>query len=129
MMKFFKYLLLARVFKKSKKNIIILTISFILLIFSVLIINDLINVSTKAVAYMLLLSKWIIVFILSISIFFNLSKILNTFYSPLSIKNDKEKTSTDAINQNYKKEKILAKEKLLTQSDLIIQKYKKEQEV
>ena len=93
---------------------------FILLMFSTLLINDLLDVATGSEKYIFLTVKWIMVFLLLSIIIYNTLKVLNAITQPLSIASSPKPKVVDT-----KKEHIMAKEQLSTKSDQIMQKYMK----
>ena len=119
MLKVFKYLFLANLYRKAKKSFVMLAVYIISLVLLNFILNDLIGVATGMVIYVLIFVKWISILVLLILIAFTLLKIFSHASSPFENKDD-EKTL------DCKKTRILAKEKLSTKSDLILQKYVKD---
>ena len=127
MFKTLKYLFLASLYKKAKKSFMMLVVYVVSLILFSLIINDVIDVATGGLVYILLSIKWIVILSLVSLIAFNLLKIFNIAINPFeSTSTDKEIDVTKQKPSVLKKERILAKEKLFTQSDLILQKYMKD---
>ena len=120
MFKVVKYLFIANLYKRAKKSILFLSGSFIALILTTFLINDVIAVASGMSVYILLLSKWIMIVSLLIFIGFQVVKIINIASSPFS-------SSADKPSDGTKKENILNKEKIYTKSDLIVQKYMKDE--
>jgi len=127
MFKTLKYLFLASLYKKAKKSFVMLFTCIVSLILFSLIMNDVINITTSEIIYMLLPLKWIVILFLFSLIAFSVLKIFNIAANPFESKLiDKETENIKQTLNNTKKERILAKEKLFTQSDLILQKYMKD---
>ncbi len=120
MFKTLKYLFLANTYRKAKRNILTIVAMFILLMFSTLLMNDLLDVATGSEKYIFLTVKWIMVFLFLSIIVYNTLKILNAITQPLSIANSSKPKVVDT-----KKEHIMAKEQLSTKSDQIMQKHMK----
>ena len=116
MLKILKYLLLARVYKKTKKNLLFLLLCFIALALISLIVNDAMSVASGFNVAVLLMIKWFSVIVLLGFMVLNILKIINIASSPFAIK--------DKIIDE-RKDKIMSKENIFSVSDLIIQKYKK----
>ncbi len=126
MFRVFKYLIMASIYKKAKKNFIILFISAFFLIITNLIINDLIEISSDKIIFLLLLSRWCITLILLSLIIFSITKIFNIIVNPFEKKDNQSLLSTTSkVYKDEKKDYLLSKEKLLTKSDLIMNKYTK----
>jgi len=126
MFKTIKYLFLASLYRKAKKSFMMLFVYVILLILFNFIIDDIINIASSELVYILLLIKWVVVLSLLSFIAFHLLKIFNIATNPFEAKStDKEIDDTKQTSSDIKKERILHKEKLFTQSDLIMQKYTK----
>ena len=118
-----KYLLLANLYKKAKKSFVMLFVFTVLLILFTFIVNDILSVSTGAMVYVVLLTKWIVIFSLLALMGFSVLKIFNVASKPF----DKgEDSKSETAYKDTKKEKILSKEKLSTTTDLILKKYTKE---
>lgn len=90
----------------------------VLLLLSIFIMNDLIDISIGVTVYILFLIKWVLILSLLGLIGFSVLKIFNIASNPFE---EKENTPADT-----KRDRILCKEKLLTESDLIINKYLKD---
>jgi hypothetical protein len=117
---------MASIYKKAKKNFIILFISVFFLIITNLIINDLIEISSDKIIFLLLLSRWCITLILLSLIIFSITKISNIIVNPFEKKDNQSLLSTTSkVYKDEKKDYLLSKEKLLTKSDLIMNKYTK----
>ena len=125
MFKVFKYLFIANLYNKAKKNFLLLFGSIISLILISLIINDAISVASGISIYIFLIVKWISILSLLILIGYSLIKIINIATSPF-INEDNENNSPEKEVIDTKKDRILNKEKLFTKSDLILQKYMKD---
>lgn len=118
-----KYLLLANLYKKAKNSFVMLFVYTVLLILFTFIINDILSVSTGSMVYVVLLTKWVVIFSLLALIGFSVLKIFNVASKPF----DKgEDSKSETAYKDTKKEKILSKEKLSTTTDLIMKKYTKE---
>ena len=121
MLKMFKYLFLANLFKKAKKNIVIAASMLLLLMISTFLMNDLLAVASGSDKYLFLLIKWVLILLFIAITVYNLLKVFNTATESVGIKPKSEAVVvTDA-----KKERILAKEHLQTKSDRIMKKYMK----
>jgi len=118
MFKLFKYLLLASLYKKAKTNFVILSVCFVMLILSWLMLDDLIPHLAGMNVFIFLTIKWVSIILLLGVMWFNILHIFNIATNPLNSQED-EVTKT-------KKNKILTKDKLFTKSDLIMQKYTKD---
>lgn len=112
-----KYLLLANLYSRAKKNIIALFVALLFLIVVTFIMGDIIDVSNGVTLYSLIALKWFFILATVSFIVFNLLKIINLATTPF----EKEKKT------DKKREKILEKENLLTKSDIILEKYTKAQ--
>ena len=123
MFKILKYLFVANVYKKVKKELIIFTISLFLLLLSSAILNDIITVTTGVNLYALIVVKWVVVLLLFAYIFFIFVKIVNVITSN-PFKKKKLRTTTPNEVVYSKREYILNKDVLLTQTNIILQKYK-----
>lgn len=127
MFKTLKYIFLASLYKKAKKNFKMLFIYIIALILINLIVDDLMGVTTNLTIYILLAIKWSSTFVLWYLIGHNIFKIFNMATNPFEQKEDLATQSVDdTTSSDSKKKRILDKDKLLTKSDLIIQKYMKD---
>jgi len=127
MLKAFKYLLLASLYKKAKKSFVMLFVYLVALMLISFIINDLMSISTGVAVYILLLIKWVLILSLLSLIGFSILKIFNIATNPFESKEDEvTKSNKEKLFTDTKKDRILAKEKLFTQSDLIMQKYIKD---
>ena len=114
-------------YKKARKSFIALFVCIVLLALAGSIMNDLLSVSTGAAVYMLLIAKWTISLLLLGLIGFNIMQIFNIAADPFGNKqNEVSKSDMEQVSKDAKKDRILAKEKLLTKSDLILQKYMKD---
>jgi hypothetical protein len=126
MFKTLKYLFLASLYKKAKKSLLMLCAYVVSLILFSFMINDVINVATGGIVYILLPIKWIVILSLLGLIAFSVLKIFNIASNPFEAKDKKRDENTKQIPSGTKRERILAKEKLFAQSDLILQKYIKD---
>lgn len=120
MFKALKYLLLANLYKRTKKNFLIFFGSIVSLILISLIMNDAVSVASGMTLYILIIMKWTVILFLIQLIGLNLLRIINVATTPFAA--ESKKTSSVDI----KKEWILNKEQLFTKSDSILQKYMKE---
>ena len=116
MLKILKYIFVANLYKKAKKSFVMLFIYVVALILLNLIFDDILSITTGAGMYILLLTKWVVILSLLSLIGFSILKIINVATNTFEVK--KEQPAKD-----MKKDRILAKEKLLSKSDLILQKY------
>jgi len=125
MFKVIKYLLLANLYKKAKKSILLLVGLFSFLLFFTLIINDLLSVESGINIQVLLLVKWIVIFTLVMFMVRTILQIINRAKAPFE---SEEVTSSQKIKElANKKEYILNRKRLLTEKDVILQKYMKDQ--
>ena len=124
MLKIFKYIFLANLYKKAKKSFLWLLGSFVSLILLSFILNDLISVSSGMSIYILLGIKWLGVLILLGLVGYNTIKIINVATTPFETTKVLP-ISTKKNIHDAKKEYILNKDRLLTKSDLIVQKYQR----
>lgn len=120
MLKLFKYLYLANLYKRAKKSFLMLFIYLLCLMLTVFIINDIISVTTTSSVYLFILIKWVVTIALLVLIGLSLIKIIDTALHPM-------RDEQNPIKKDSKKERILTKEKLRSKSDIIMQKYKKTQ--
>ena len=125
MFKILKYYFVITIYKKAKKQFLILAISLIIMILSGLIINDVMTVASDLNLYFLIVLKWIIIFLMMIYITFNFIKILKLAMPETNPIIMKYKNIITLNNEpvNIKKETILKKDKLFTESDNILHKY------
>ena len=125
MFKAIKYLFMANLYSKAKKNFLILFGSVLGLTLVSLIISDAISVASGMSIYVLLIVKWIFILVFIIMIGYSILKILHIAINPLGVENkNTKKTKEEVLDE--KKQYILEKEKIFTKSDLIIQKYMKD---
>lgn len=117
MFKVARYYILLNLYQKVKRNIIAVMLSVFLLIVTIYLFGDLIDMAEENNKYYFVYTKWIFLFFLLSLIAINIIKILNTIRIPFS--NDQKETDVDV-----RKEKIIAKEHLLSRSDLILDRYR-----
>ena len=125
MFKILKYFFVISLYKKAKKQFVILAISLITILLSSLIISDVMTVVSGLNLYVLIVLKWCINLSMIFLIALMLLKIINLATpAPVIIKPNKEVTVTkEAVNR--KKETTLKKDRLFTESEMILQKYAK----
>ena len=123
MFKLLKYLLLANLYKRAKKKIILFLGTLFTLIFFTLILNDLLSVADGVNIYLLLITKWVGIF----AIFAFMVRTLLQIISMATTLSHKDDTPTySSTTKESKKEHILAKERLYTKSETILEKYMKD---
>ena len=123
MFKLLKYLLLANLYKKAKRKIILFVGTLFTLIFFTLILNDLLSIVDGVNIYLLLITKWVGIFALFTFMVRTLLQIIS-MTTTLSYKDDTPTSSS--TTKESKKEHILAKERLYTKSETILEKYIKD---
>ena len=117
MFKLAKYYVLLNLYKRSKRNIITIVISLVLMILVSYIFADIINIRGNENSYGLIVIKWLMLLTLVFVMVFNVRKMIK-IVSTLFWKERKEDMP------DIKKEMILGKEHLMSRSDLIIGKYR-----
>jgi|SaaInlStandDraft_4_1057021.scaffolds.fasta_scaffold134863_2 hypothetical protein len=125
MFKSIKLLLLFSLYKRAKKTFMLLFFYTITLVIITLIMNDLINISTGVLIYILLLLKWISNLLLLSLIGLSILKIVKVATSPFENEKNASEVNLKNVNMNEKKAKIVGKDILRSNSDLILQKYMK----
>ena len=120
MFRMFKYLYIANLYKKTKRNVIAVGLSLLFLLMTVFVSNDLIVATLGSEKYLLILFKWLVIGLLLWIIIRHLKKIWSIPSSSLQVK------ACEPVVKDYRKERILGKERLQSRSDLILKKYKKE---
>jgi hypothetical protein len=118
-----KYIFVISLYKKTKKQFLILAIAIMIILVSSLMINDIMTTVSGKYIYLLILIKWMIILSMILLVILSLLKILKVLTSNPIIKFSKEKVVSNNII-NKKKDIILKKDKLLTESETIINKYK-----
>ena len=123
MFKILKYFFVISLYKKAKKQFVILAISLITILLSSLIISDVMMVVSGLNLYILIVIKWMIILSMLVLIGLKLLKIIElAMPAPLTVKQTKYIAVADeAVNR--KKEITLKKDRLFTESEQIIQKY------
>jgi len=123
MFKILKYFFVISLYKKTKKQFLILAISLITILLSSLIISDFIAVSSDLNLYFLIVLKWAIILTMIVFIALALLKIMKrATLTPGIIKHTKY-IAVDDETVNSKKEITLKKDRLFTESEQILQKY------
>lgn len=117
MFKLAKYYLLFNLYKRGKKNIMVIIVLIIAMIFVSYIFNDLMKVVGNGSQFELIAIKWLIFLSLFFSIIINLFKVMKRVTVSL------EEKDIDYVPDNSK-EKLLAKRHLKSRSDLILEKYR-----
>jgi len=125
MFKMLKYLFVANLYKKAKKQLILFSILLFILILSSSILNDIISATSGINLYVFIGIKWIVILLLLAYILFMFLKIINiATTNPL-----KKESRTILLSDKpttHKREYILNKNTLLTESEMILQKYTEE---
>lgn len=122
MLKVIKYLFLAKIFKKANKNILAVIVSMFLIVFTSMLMNDLVDVSSGIYSYLFILFKWMFNVCFLAILVHNLIKLLAVLNESISLRTTKDK---DPVSE-AKRERVLNKECLATKSERIVQKYMKE---
>ena len=123
MFKILKYFFVISLYKKAKKQFLILAISLITILLSSLIISDVMAVASDLNLYFLIVLKWVIILTMIVFIALALLTIMKrATLTPRIIKNTKNIT-VDNETVNSKKEITLKKDRLFTESEQILQKY------
>jgi hypothetical protein len=118
-----KYIFVISLYKKTKKQFVILAISVTAILVSSLMISDIMTTISGKYIYLLILLKWMIILSMILLIILSLLKIMKVLMSNPIIKLTKKiKTNNNIVNK--KQEMILKKVNLLTESEMIINKYK-----
>ena len=123
MFKIMKYLFVINLYKRAKKQFVILVFSLATIILSSLILSDVMTVASGLSLYLLIALKWIIILSLMFLMVLSILKILELAL-PVPI-NTKQTNVIEVHNEavNRKKEIILNKGRIFTESDMILQKY------
>lgn len=119
MLRFFKYMYVLSVLKRSKLNIVVLVSLLLVLMLGIMIFNDLISVYESKSIYLYLLAKWVFIVFMLALIIATFAKIIHIAINPLKSKDNAKESDVDK-----KKQKLVEKEKLLTKSDLIMKRYR-----
>lgn len=117
MFKLAKYYMLLNLYKKGKKNIIVIVASLVAMIFVSYIFSDIIGMIDSSSRYGFVAIKWLLLLGLVWIIVFNVRKMMKTISLPF------ECEGNDGMIDE-RKEKILAKEQLMSRSDRIVEKYR-----
>ncbi len=117
MFRIVKYMAVAHIYRRSKKPIVTVGILTVVLILSVLILNDFIQ-EIQSGRYLLLVLKWMLVLVLLAAIVKNIQKVIKAVKAPPA-------KPVKTAGFNVKKERILSKEHLLSKRERIIANYKK----
>jgi len=112
-----KYYMLIGLYKRAKKNIVSIVMAILVMIFTSYLFADIIALSGEKYSYGFLVLKWFILLSAMIVIVVNIRKVMKIASRPFS-----SEVIEPAIDT--RKEKILAKEKIMTRSDLIMEKYR-----
>lgn len=115
MFKLAKYYVLIQLYQKSKRNLIAIIVSAILIVITSSAFSDLIVMANNKVT--LVIFKWIIISVLLSVMTFNFIQIFKVIRIPFQ----KEKSYNTV---DVKKEKIVEKKHLVSQSELILNKYR-----
>ena len=125
MFKILKYFFVISLYKKAKKQFVILAISLITILLSSLIISDVMTVVSGLNLYFLIVLKWMIILSMILFIALTLLKIMELATPIPIIKKHKKEITVDNEAVNRKKETTLKKDRLFTESEMILQKYAK----
>lgn len=117
MFKIVKYYMLLSLYRRVKKNIIVIVISVLIMILTSYIFIDLIEMLDKSNKFGFIAIKWLILILLFVVIVVNMLKIMKTLSEPFG------KEQNDQVLDETK-ERILAKKYLMSRSDLILRKYR-----
>ncbi len=104
--------MLVNLYKRAKKNIMGVLLSVLMIVLVSYLFADFIVIASEENSYGLLALKWLILLVLIFVIVLNIRQVVKVASSPFGREID------------VKKERILAKEKLMTKSDRIIAKYR-----
>ena len=115
MFKMAKYYMLVNLYRKTRKNIVFILVSLMLIVLLSYLFADLIVM--EAYTGHLIIVKWAMYFILLSVIIWNVKKIQRISILPFGKEHD-------VIIVDIKKENILKKEQLLSRSELILNKYR-----
>ncbi len=115
MLKMAKYYVLVNLYRKAKKNILVILISLIMMVLLSYLFTDLVAMEVYT-GYLLVL-KWMMYLILLSVIVWNVRKM--TSLDILAFGKQNQETGIDV-----KKENILKKEHLFSRSELILNKYR-----
>ena len=125
MFKILKYFFVISLYKKAKKQFVILAISLITILLSGLMISDVMTVVSGLDLYILIVLKWCIILSMILLIALTLLKIIKLATpAPIIKKLIKEVTVAKEAG-NSKKETTLKKDRLFTESEMILHKYEK----
>ena len=125
MFQMLKYFFVISLYKKAKKQFVILAISLITILLSSLIISDVMTVVSGLNLYVLIVLKWMIILSMIVLIALTLLKIMELATPIPIIKKHKKEITVDSEAVNRKKETTLKKDRLFTESEMILQKYAK----
>ena len=109
--------MLLNLYRRGKKNMIVIVTSLVAMIFVSYIFSDIIGMIDSSSRYGFVAIKWLLLLGLVWVIVFNVRKMLKTISLPF------ECAGNDSMIDE-RKEKILAKEHLKSRSDLILEKYR-----
>lgn len=115
MFKMAKYYVLVNLYRKARKNIIVILVSLMMMVLLSYLFADL--VVMEAYTGHLIIVKWVMYFILLSVIIWNVKKIQRISILPFGKEHE-------AIIVDIKKENILKKVQLLSRSELILNKYR-----
>ncbi len=115
MLKLAKYYLLLNLYRKNRRRLLILLASIVMMIMISLIFSDLTGMAESGERYLLVGTKWILLFWLLGLIAYQLRKISQQSTLPF----DKN------VSLDVKREQLMAKEKLQSRTEMIVEKYRK----
>jgi hypothetical protein len=110
--------MLLSLYRKTKKNIVVMLVSIVMMILSAYIFSDLTEIAGTDSQYLLLISKWLVLLMFLSLTMFHFMKIMKHLSTPF-------KREEEMQADNSKREKILSKAALTSRSDLIVNKYKR----
>jgi len=119
--KIFQYLIIANIYKKAKKEIVLSVTLLLFLFIGTAMINDFMKITQGEFVYILVILKWFII-ILFVGIILKIIKKAII----LSIKPLPKKEKTNEKKQCH--HNIMQKKILLTESEMILQKYRRDNE-
>ena len=115
MFKMAKYYVLVKLYRKARKNIIVILVSLMMMVLLSHLFADLVVMEAYIGHFITL--KWVMYLILLSVIIWNVKKIQRISILPFGKEHD-------VIIVDIKKENILKKEQLLSRSELILNKYR-----
>jgi hypothetical protein len=120
MFKLIKWVLLLTIWAKSKVKLVAILLIWISLIIFSQVINDILEFTDNNDLYLIYI-KWAVILVLSVFSGYLIFKVYLDLYP--SSKPEASGSVTKGAEQNARKRRILAKEKVKTKSESIIEKY------